>query len=75
MQRKGKLFAYIRGLGPYLVQLEVRGLWHLLLWHIMKCNNDTGYLFLDRPTSMLIGSSDQCTARGQTGLPALADTD
>ena len=21
-------------------QLEVRGLWHLLLWHIMKCNNN-----------------------------------
>ena len=22
-----------------LRQLEVRGLWHFLLWHIMKCNN------------------------------------
>ena len=22
------------------ITLEVRGLWHLLLWHIMKCNNN-----------------------------------
>ena len=25
-----------------LRQLEVRGLWHFLVWHIMKCNNDHG---------------------------------
>ena len=30
-----------------LWQLEVRGIWHLLLWHIMKCNNTCAILLSD----------------------------
>jgi len=30
-----------------LCKLEVRGLWHLLLWHIMKCNNNMQIFGID----------------------------